>query len=533
MTIVSFRFFLFTAGLVAVYYLVPKKYRWITLLAASYLFYWLNSRWLAAVLFAATMVTYFTGRLIQRQADREQGWIAQHGTELGKEEKKRRKDVLKKRTKRILLLGVAVDLGLLLFLKYFNFFGENINSLLNRLGAGNPIPTLNLLLPLGISFWTLQAVAYMTDVYRGKVKADRNPVKFMLFMSFFPQIVQGPIPRYKQLANQLYEGHAFDYENLRSGAQLMLWGVMKKLVIAERIAVPVNEIFTNYTQYSGLIVLMASMLYGLQLYADFSGGMDIVRGVAKMVGIDLELNFRQPYFSTSIEDFWRRWHITLGSWMKDYVFYPLSLSKAFGSLGRKSRKVLGQYIGKRLPAFLAMFVVYFLVGFWHGAEWRYILYGLWNGLFIMVSILLEGVYQKTREKLHLEETAVTWRAFRMIRTFIIVCFGRFFSRAASVEAALGMFGRVFQGWRNLTFITNGKLLTLGLNNANWIAMMIGILLLFFVDVKHEKGVRFRQSIARQPLPFRWAIYIIAVAAVLIFGYYGPAYDAASFIYEKF
>ncbi|MBP3835985.1 MAG: MBOAT family protein, partial [Pyramidobacter sp.] len=400
-------------------------------------------------------------------------------------------------------------------------------------GTQSAVPHLKLLLPLGISFYTLQAIAYMTDVYRGTIQADKNPVKFMLFMSFFPQIVQGPIPRYDQLAHQLYEGHDFDYERGCFGCQLMVWGLIKKLVIAELLAIPVNQLYNNYTHYTGSILFLGGVMYVLRTYTDFSGGMDIARGVAEILGIKLVLNFNQPFYSTSIEDFWRRWHMTMGHWMRDYIFYPLSLSKSFTNLGRKSRNLFGAFTGKRLPAFIAMFIVYFLVGFWHGANWKYVAYGVWNGVFIMSGILMEDFYQKTRELCGINEATVTWRLFRMIRTLVIVSFGRFFSGAKDLTAALGMFRRTFIDWQDITFLTNGSLIKLGLDTANWILLSITILLLLYVDSVHEKGISLRRVFARQPLIFRWIIYIGAVLFILIFGCYGPEYNAASFIYEKF
>lgn len=532
MTFVEYSFFLFVAAVLLVYYLVPLKFRWIVLLAGSYVFYWLNSKWLVLVLLGTTLLTWLMGLWIQKENDRGAAYLRDH-TELTRDEQKEVKTRTKKKAKWIMALGILVTLAPLLFLKYFNFFGTNINRLFSAFHLGRPVPMLNLLLPLGISFYTLQAISYLVDVSRRKVQADRNPAKFMLFMSFFPQIVQGPIPRHSQLAKQLYEGHRFDYDQLRFGAQLALWGLFKKLVIAERVAVPVNYLFEHYSEYSGPIVFFAAVLYGLQVYTDFSGGMDIARGVAQMLGIELELNFKQPYYATSIEDFWRRWHITMGSWMKDYVFYPLSLSKAFSSLSRKSRKVLGQYMGKRLPAFLAMFIVYFCVGFWHGPEWKYVAFGIWNGLFIMISILLEKAYIKGRTLCRINENTVTWRWFRVLRTLIVVSFGRFFTRSNNLHAAIAMFGRAFRNWRDITFITNGTLLKTGLNNANWILLILLLFLLFYVDYKHEHNVSFRKVIARQHFVFRWTIYIIAVLAILIFGCYGPEYNAASFIYEQF
>jgi D-alanyl-lipoteichoic acid acyltransferase DltB (MBOAT superfamily) len=532
MSIVTLPFFLFVAGLLVVYYLVPKKIRGPVLLIASYVFYWLNSHWLLLVLLGTSLAVYGFGLLIQREHDRYRRELGEH-PEWTREEKKARKDRSRKRARRIMVLGILVSAAVLLFLKYFNFFGENLNGLLSLFGLDNPIPKLNLLLPLGISFYTLQAIAYLADVYRAKIQADKNPLKFLLFMSFFPQIIQGPIPRHSQLADQLYEGHAFDYRQVCFGAQMMLWGLIKKLIIAERLAVPVQALYAADSGYTGPIVFFGALLYGFWIYADFSGGMDIARGVAQMLGVNLVKNFNQPYYSTSIEDFWRRWHITMGTWMKDYIFYPLSLSRAFTNLSRKSRKILGQYAGKRLPAFLAMFIVYFLVGFWHGADWKYIVYGVWNGCFIMSGILLENVYRKGRELCRIPENSASWRLFRMFRTLVIVSLGRFFSGADSLQTALAMFKNTATHWKDITFLTNGTLLKLGLTTSNWIILALFLALLFYVDFRHEKGTSFREVFARQPLVFRWGIYIAAVLAILIFGLYGPEYNAAAFIYQQF
>ena len=533
MTFVSLSFFLFVAAVVLAYFLTPKRFRWIVLLVGSYVFYWSNSAWLVLVLFGSTLATYLIARWIQAVSDKNKAYLQENKAAMSREEKKQAREKGKKAARRILWLGIAIDLGALLFLKYFNFFGGSLNAVLAKLGRGQPVPTLNLLLPLGISFYTLQAISYMVDVYRGKDRADVNPAKFMLYMSFFPQIVQGPIPRHSSLAHQLYEGHDFDYTRLCHGAQLALWGLFKKLVISERLAIPVNYLYGHYASYSGPILLFAGMLYGLQVYVDFSGGMDIGRGVAQMLGIGLDLNFEQPYFSTSVEDFWRRWHITMGNWMKDYIFYPLSMSKAFTALGRNCRKRLGQYAGNRIPPFIAMFVVYLAVGFWHGPNWTYIAYGIWNGLFIMAGILLDEVYARLRRLFGLEDQSASWRLFRIARTFVIISFGRYFSRSDTLAAAFDMFRRTFMRWKDITFLTDGTLLNLGLSTANWFVLCAFLLLLLWVDIRHERKVSLRAAIDRQPLVFRWAIYIAAVLLILIFGYYGPEYDASAFIYAQF
>lgn len=533
MTIVSLAFFAFVAGLTLVYFLVPKAYRWVVLLVGSYVFYWLNSRWLALVLLGTTAVTYLAGRWIQRLQDQRKAYLDAHRAEMSREERKAYNAAAKKATRRILVPGILVSLAPLLCLKYGNFFIENINALLSLFNAQVSVGYFDLLLPLGISFYTLQAIAYLTDVYRGKATAERNLARFMLFMSFFPQIVQGPIPRYNQLAPQLYEGHDFDYTRMCHGVQLMVWGLFKKLVIGERIAIPVNALFNGYTGYSGPILFFAAAMYGLQVYADFSGGMDIVRGVSQILSIELELNFRQPYFSSSVEEFWRRWHITMGNWMRDYVFYPLSMSRAFTTFGQRCRKAFGQYIGNRLPPFCAMFIVYILVGLWHGAAWNYVLFGLWNGVFIMLGILMDGLHDRARRLLRVREKTVTWRIFRIVRTFVVISFGRYFSRGSSLDDALKMIGRTFKNWRDITFVTDGTLLRLGLDNANWIALAVFLLVLLYVDLHHERGVSFREVIDRQNLVFRWLIYAGAVLLILVFGMYGPQYDAASFIYQGF
>ena len=420
---------------------------------------------------------------------------------------------------------------MLLFLKYYNFFAENSNLLLRHFGV--ELPYLRLILPLGISFYTLQAMSYMIDVYRKKVVPDTNLAKFMLYMSFFPQIVQGPINRHSQLADQLYSPHSFDYKRVCFGVQLILWGFMKKLIFADLIGIPVDYIFDNYKDYTGLILFFGAAGYGLQVYADFSGGMDITRGIAQIFGIDMVLNFEQPYFSNSIENFWRRWHITLGSWMRDYIFYPLSLSKSFGNLGKKVRKIFGNYLGKRIPAFLAMFIVFILVGVWHGPQWKYIAYGVYNGIFIVFGILLDEKYAQARDKVGIDPESVSWKIFQILRSFILISIGRYFSRGRSFRAAVSMFRLSLIRWFDLSFLVDGTMNSIGIDSAHWLVIILSLAVLLGVDYLHEKGVHIRETIANQHLIFRWFIYILAVVLLIIFGIYGPAYDSGAFIYEQF
>jgi len=533
MPFVSLNFFIFVLAVTFSYFVAPKNYRWTILLASSYIYFFLCSKWLILVHIAATAITFITGRVVdgiyEKGNAKLESALAEEGLEATekREIKKTHNTIMKRSARNVTTIGVVLVLAILIFMKYFNILGD--------MGAffGIGVPRISLLLPIGISFYTLQAIAYMVDVYRKDYRADDNIFKFALFMSFFPQIVQGPFARYGHLAHQLYEGHDFDYDRCMKGVQLMLWGCMKKLLIADRIAIPVSAFFDNYSEYHGLMIFVGVALYGLQMYADFSGGIDIARGVSEILGIRLEMNFLQPYFSTSIEDFWRRWHISLGAWMRDYIFYPLSLSKAFGTLGRKSRKILGQFAGKRFPAFLAMFIVYFLVGMWHGPQLKYAVYGVWNGTFISAGILLADTYERIRNKLGINDESWSWKTFQMVRTFIIISIGRIFDGAHNFSDAAGLFKNLFRGWWDWSCLVDGTLVKMGLDTANWIVVFISVIILMYVDVLHERGVKIRDSLARQNIIFRWAILLMAVLAVIVFGIWGPAYDSASFIYEQF
>ena len=527
MEFVTFGFLIFIAATILVYFLIPGKYQWCVLLAASYVFFFLNSQWLVLVLLGTTVITFFVGQWIGRKNREGKAYLAENGSELGSSEKKAYKSSLKKKTRRVLILGIILNLAPLLFLKYFNFFAGSLNKVTSF--ANVQIPMLNLLLPIGISFYTLQAIAYITDVYRDKYEEDRNLLQFMLFMSYFPQIVQGPIARHDQLAHQLYAPHKFNYYRLAQGAQLILWGCMKKLVIADRLAIPVDQIFDHPASYSGLMAFLGAAFYGIQVYADFSGGMDIARGVSEILGIEIALNFNQPYFSISIEDFWRRWHMTLGQWMRDYVFYPLSFSKAFSKLGKQIKKKLGNSLGKKIPAFIAMFIVYFFVGLWHGPKWTYIAYGIYNGIFIVAGILLGDTYLKWRHKLHIKDDSTPFKVFQMIRTFFIVSFGRFFSRGSSFLISIAMIRSCFSGFA----LKGTDFLDLGVDLWGWIVLIAGILLMFTVDILHEKKVHIRETIGKFPIVLRWFLFYLALAIVLVVGIYGPGYDSAGFIYEQF
>lgn len=532
MAFVSVEFLAFISVVCLVYFLTPARAKWIVLLMASYVFYAFSSIKMLVFLLFTTATTFVAGQLLGKVSKRTKEYIASNKESLGREEKKAYKERQLKKKRRIVFLMVFINLGMLIFLKYFNFLAGNVNQLLGITGVDVTIPFLELFLPLGISFYTLQAIGYVVDVYREKYEPDKNIVKFALFMSFFPQIVQGPIARYDHLAHQLYEPHKFDYDRVTKGAQLILWGFMKKLVLADRIAILVNQIFNNYTQYEGVMLFIGAVGYSLQIYGDFSGGMDIARGVSQILGIDLAVNFERPYFSRSLGEFWRRWHITLGSWMKDYVFYPLSLSKSFNKLGKRCRKIFGNYIGKKLPTFLSMFIVFMFVGVWHGSSWKYIAYGFWNGGIISASILLESFYEKCNAACKIDAESYGWKFIQMVRTFVLCSLGRYFSRAETCRIALSMFKGTFICF-NPWVLTDGTLMQLGLEMVDYLLIATMILILLVVGILQERGVHLRDSIAQQNIIFRWTLYMGALIFVLLAGIYGPGYSASEFIYQQF
>lgn len=531
MTIISVQFIIFSVTLVCLYFLLPKKYQWKILLVFSFLFY-LLAGWKGL---AFVLITIITQYILAIRLDSQNKAFEEEVTE--KALKGKEKAELKKKyvtvKRRYVLISVLINIGILCVVKYTNFVIDNMNTIFSYSNITN-LRHIDMIVPLGISFYTFQSLGYVIDVYRGKVKAERNILKFALFVSFFPCIIQGPIGRYGELAEQLFSEHEYDYKRVMFGIQRMLWGYIKKLVIAERVAVIVNEVFSNYLdkEYSGFIVFIAALLYGIQIYADFSGGMDIVCGLSEILGISLTENFKQPYMAKSVAEFWQRWHITLGAWMRNYLFYPISLSSAFNKLGKQCKKIFGDKAGRVIPTSLASFIVFFIVGVWHGANWKYIAYGIYNAYFVSTGTLLEDVYEKLRKQFHIDVTRNLWKLFQMLRTLLIVTFGRYLSRGDSLSHAWGLLKATIREC-NPWVLFDGSLYKLGLSEKNFRFMLLTIIGLIMVDWIKEKGIRIREVIAQQNIVPRWMIYYAALFGLIIFGMYGVGYNAVSFIYQQF
>lgn len=514
------------------YYLVPKKAQWWLLLLSSVVFFWICSGNLILwVLLTALAVWAGALQLEKITAAGNEEIKAGKGI-LSKEDKTRIKEKVKRKKKAVLSLALLFAVGILLVLKYANFFGHNLNAVLHVLGKGDLVPTFSWIQPLGISFYTLQAVGYLLDVYYNRYAAEKNPVKILTFLLYFPHIVEGPISKYNELSGPLFASHRADYRQITFGFQRMLWGCLKKMVIADRAAILVNEVYGSYTEYSGVTVVAATLLYVLQIYTEFSGCMDIVCGSSQVFGIPLVENFERPFFSRSVAEFWRRWHISLGRWLREYVFYPLNLSKTLTRWGKKFRTCMPNQFGKCLSLYIAMLILWFVTGFWHGASWRYVAYGVYYGMLIILGIQLEPVFQKMIPFFSIDTKRFSWRLWQMLRTFFVVFWGMMLFRAESLKAACKMAVSVFRSFQ-IWKLFDYSLLNLGLGWEDFCILGIGTLVLFGVSLCQEKGYHIRETLAAQALWFRWLVYLTAIFVLLVYGAYGYGYDAIAFIYGQF
>lgn len=536
----SLNFILFVALTVLVYFLFPlKKQKWTVLLVASYVFYlFAGYKYVAFILFT-TVSTYLFALWINRIGVKSKETLKLNKQTWDRDKKKKFKNSIKHRKRLVMALVLVVNFGILAFLKYYNFFAGSLNDVMGMFGIGFSAPTLKLFLPLGISFYTFQSMGYIIDVYREKVAPEKNIAKLALFVSFFPQIIQGPISFYDQLAHQLYEPHKFDFTRFKYGMELILWGFFKKLIIADRAVVAINTVTADYAAYNGTTLTFTILLYALQLYADFSGGIDISRGVAQIFGIDMVDNFKRPYFAKSINDYWRRWHITLGAWLKNYLFYPLAMSNLFINASKKMKGTkfgstkAGAHIAKVLPTSIASLIVFLVVGIWHGANWKYVAFGIWNGGIIMISILLKPLFDWVLAKLRINAQSFAYGVFQMFRTFLVVLVGYVFDVAPNFSQAMNTFKLVFVD-QSLT-VGRSQISELGLDKFDYAIIIFAMIVVFVASVIQERhsSTTIREMLDRKPFALRGLVIFAGLMLVLVFGIYGPGYDPAAFVYMQF
>lgn len=519
---------LFLPAVILLYSILPQKHRWKVLLGASYLFFWsISGKLLLYLVYSTCSIHYFGIWMNAIQSERDRLLL-----ETEKQNKKAVKANYQRKLRQIVTAAILLQIGVLLVLKYADFFGSNINSLLTALKVPVALPIPQFILPIGISFYTLQAASYLFDVYRGTIRADKNIFRLALFLSFFPQIMEGPICRYNQTCAQLWEGEKIKFANLTSGCQRILYGLMKKVVVADRLNIFIQNVFTDFNEHDGGVTAVAMVLYTCQLYMDFSGTMDCVIGTAEIFGVQLPENFKQPFFSKSISDFWTRWHITLGTWFRDYIFYPVSMSKPLKRLTVSARKRLGNHFGPLLAGAVALFCVWICNGLWHGAGWKYIFFGMYHFALILTANIMEPFVKTCAEKLHINRQSTAYHCIQVVKTTILVCFGELFFRAHGLRAGLYMFRNIFTGF-SLKTIKDGSIFTLGMDKHDFLIVFVAVVIVFTIGVLRERGINVRGKLSEKNTAVRWAVSYALILFIIIFGAYGAGYIPVEPIYANF
>lgn len=530
MTYTSLLFAIFCLVLLLIYYAVPKKFQWVVLLIGSVGFYLFSGVKYILYVVVTAFTTYITAILAYKNKKDFAEKLPELKNTLTSDEVRIAVKKNERKSKTFMLCAVAVDLGILITLKYLDFVISNINTFLPETSA---LPMFSFVLPLGLSFYTFSAVSYVVDVNRGKYAPERNFAKFFLYLTFFPQIIQGPIPKFDQLAPQLFAEHKAEYKNLRNGYQLVLWGLFKKMVIADSVAAIVGAMLKNTAALSGLELWLGMFVWGIQLYTDFSGGIDVSRGVAQMFGITLDINFKRPYFALDLTDYWNRWHISLGNWLKDYFFYPVAFSKGYAKINKFTKKKFGKFIAKTVPVGILSLILFTIIGIWHGANWGEVLFGVFNGVVVLISTLCEPLFVKIRKPLRMDEL-VFFRIFRSVRTFLIITVARVISLPSNISIAgsmlLTMFG--IRSSETPFFAFSGQLIQAG-DLRMYLPALFGCIVLFVVSFLEEKGNSVRDLINEKPMAVRVTLISLGTVAIVLFGAYGIGYVASNFIYSNY
>jgi len=478
----SLHFLIFFPIVVGLYFSIAHKYRWILLLISSYYFYMSWKPEYIILIMISTIIDYIAGIQIH-------------------------KSITKNRKKLFLSLSLLSNLGLLFAFKYFNFFSDSVRSILKQLSIPFDPITLKILLPVGISFYTFQTLSYTIDIYRGKIKPQKHLGIFAVYVSFFPQLIAGPIERAKNLLPQFFEKHYFDYKQVTDGLKLMLWGFFKKVVIADRLSIVVNTVYNNPTDYTGIPLILATIFFAFQIYCDFSGYSDIAIGASQIMGFRLMDNFKRPYFSRSISEFWKRWHISLSSWFKDYVYLPL---------GGNRVSIPRWYIN--------LFIVFVVSGLWHGANWTFVVWGALHGFYLIFEIISKPLKNKILKITNLVKFPKIIKLLETGFTFVLVNIGWIFFRANNVQEAFYILTHLFS---NISFQSPKA----GLGGIGWSGLIIAFSSIIFMEFIHliQEHRSIRQFLDNKHLLLRWCIYLIIIFSILLFG----VFENVEFIYFQF
>ena len=536
MAVSSLYFLGFLAVLFALYYIAPLKFRWITLFLASVAFYLFAGWKFFIVLIFTSGCVYLGGLLIDSVIKKRGGYLAANKSQMDKETRKMYSKKTTGKKKWALIFPLLLALSCLCYFKYLGFADELSGGIFTQILPAK-IMSVSLWEVLGISFFTFQSLGYLIDVYREVAPAQRNPFKLFLFTGFFGSVSMGPICRYNDLAPQLYEGHKFDYERTVRGLIRIAWGFFKKLVIADAIAPFVNEVYGGYEKYPGGTAIMATVLFAFQLYCDFSGYMDIVIGAAKTLGITLPENFDTPYFSLTISEYWRRWHITLGLWFKDYLFYPMLKSAFIQWINKRFAAYWGKKFIIKFTTYVCMYVLWFVIGLWHSAGWNFIIgSGLLHGTYIIFGEVCEPLWALIKKTFRINTDCFSYKLFQGLRTFSLVCVGFVFFRTGLGGGGLLRGIRILlhmgHGIFSWTFITP-TLRDAGFDLAFFVPVAAFLLALFTCSLLSQKrniGHAFRQ----QNLLFRWIFYAVLCFLILFFGKWNLGAAASNqFLYFVF
>lgn len=508
MNITSFYFLIFYMLILFFYYVWPGKCQWIVLLVANVLFFLgAGDARLLFYPFFTVLICYFGTK-----------WMS-----IVQSDKYRRI---------IMLFTVLSNLLILFFLKYISLPISTINGLSGFFSDSFVINMPELLVPLGVSFYTFTMIGYVLDVYRGITVRQNNVAKFATFGMYFPLLTSGPIVNYREYGEHIFQKHEFLYKQVTRGMQRILWGFFKKLIIAERMGKIVETVYGSPANYTGGYIWIATIAFAFQLYTDFSGCMDIVIGISETFGILLPENFQTPFFAKTISEYWRRWHITLGVWMKEYVFYPILRSSIFTRLGRYNKEKFGKKRGKQFTTFFAMLILWFTVGLWHGGAWKYIIgSGLLHWFYIVTGEVLEPTVQKLMKRFSINGDGKTINALRVMRTFFLVCLGFVFFRTSNVSDALLLLENGLK-LENMGEIITGGIFTLGLDYIEFTIAVVSLIVLLIISIMQQKG-SVRDRIAVKRWWIRWIIWYALIFYVILLGCYGLEYSAAEFIYQGF
>lgn len=476
----SLQFAVFFIVVVSLYFVIPHRFRWMLLLAASYYFYmcW-KVEYIFLIMFS-TLVDYIAGLRMSMIPD-------------------------KKGRKKYLWLSLVCNLGILFFYKYFNFLSRSVTEVFQAWNIFYDAPVFHVLLPVGISFYTFQTLSYTIDVYRGRIPAERHIGIYALYVAFWPQLVAGPIERTHHLMPQFRERFSFDYSRVTGGLRLMLWGLFKKVAIADHLAVYVNRVYNHVGDYQGIPLMAATCFFAVQIYCDFSGYTDMARGAARVMGFDLMENFSRPYFAKSIREFWQRWHISLSTWFRDYVYIPLG--------GKRAVKWRWYY---------NLFVTFLLSGLWHGANWTFVVWGALHGCYLILENMTGHFQARMADRWCPGEGTFMNRAVRTGVTLAMVCFAWIFFRANTVGDAFTVIGKMF-------LIDPGNLGIGVVGMPSLLRSLVLLLILFAVDMT-ERRTDIQDVVARLPMAARWSIYTAVVWGVVISGIFGVRQE---FIYFQF